>query len=62
MTIGDSPEQSYLYREGTMPLSGTGFPCERGSNTYIASHTPDYEVSRIPNVLRNLKASSRETS
>ena len=56
MTIGDSPKQSYLYREGIMHLSETGFSYERGSNTYIASHTADYEVSRIPNVFRNLKS------
>lgn len=34
--VRDSCEQSYLDREGTMHLSGTGFPYERGSNTYIS--------------------------
>ncbi len=33
VTVGDSPDQSYLDREGIMHLSGTGFPYERGSNT-----------------------------
>lgn len=55
VTIGDSPEQSYLDREGIMHLSETGFPYERGSNTYIVGHAADYDASRIPNVFRNLK-------
>lgn len=54
--VGDSPEQAYLDREGIMHLSGTGFPYERGSNTYIAGHAADYDSSRIPNVFRNLNA------
>jgi sortase A len=52
--IGDSPKQSYLDREGIMHLSGTGFPYERGSNTYIPGHA-DYDASRIPSIFRNLK-------
>ena len=52
--VGDSPEQSYLDREGIMHLSGSGFPYERGSNTYIAGHAADCDASRIPNVFRNL--------
>ena len=55
VAIGDSPEQSYLDREGIMHLSGTGFPYERGSNTYIVGHAADYDASRVPNVFRNLK-------
>jgi sortase A len=55
VTVGDSPEQSYLNREGIMHLSETGFPYERGSNTYIVGHAADYDTSRIPNVFRNLK-------
>jgi sortase A len=52
--VGDSPDQGYLDREGIMHLSGTGFPYERGSNTYIAGHA-NYDASRIPSVFRNLK-------
>ncbi len=52
--IGDSPDQAYLDREGIMHLSGTGFPYERGSNTYIPGHA-DYDASRIPSIFRNLK-------
>lgn len=55
VTVGDSPEQSYLDREGIMHLSETGFPYERGSNTYIVGHAADYDASRIPNVFRNLR-------
>ncbi len=55
VTVGDSPDQSYLDREGIMHLSGTGFPYERGSNTYIVGHAADYDASRVPNVFRNLK-------
>jgi sortase A len=55
VTIGDSPDQSYLDREGIMHLSETGFPYERGSNTYIVGHAADYDASRVPNVFRNLK-------
>ncbi len=53
--VGDSPDQSYLDREGIMHLSGTGFPYERGSNTYIVGHAADYDASRVPNVFSNLK-------
>ncbi len=56
VTVGDSPDQSYLDREGIMHLSGTGFPYERGSNTYIVGHAADYDASRVPNVFRNLKS------
>jgi sortase A len=55
VAVGDSPDQSYLDREGIMHLSGTGFPYERGSNTYIVGHAADYETSRVPNVFRNLR-------
>lgn len=55
VTVGNSPEQSYLDREGIMHLSGTGFPYERGSNTYIVGHAADYDASRVPNVFSNLK-------
>jgi LPXTG-site transpeptidase (sortase) family protein len=56
VAVGDSPDQSYLDREGIMHLSGTGFPYERGSNTYIVGHAADYDASRVPNVFRNLKS------
>jgi sortase A len=56
VTIGDSPDQAYLDREGIMHLSETGFPYERGSNTYIVGHAADYATSRVPNVFRNLKS------
>jgi LPXTG-site transpeptidase (sortase) family protein len=55
VAVGDSPEQSYLDREGIVHLSGTGFPYERGSNTYIVGHAADYNASRVPNVFNNLK-------
>jgi LPXTG-site transpeptidase (sortase) family protein len=55
MTIGDSSKQAYLDREGIMHLSGTGFPYQRSSNTYIVGHAGDYDTSRIPNPFRNLK-------
>ena len=55
VTIGDSPDQAYLDREGIMHLSETGFPYERGSNTYIVGHAADFDTSRVPNVFRNLK-------
>ncbi len=55
VAVGDSPDQSYLDREGIMHLSGTGFPYEHGSNTYIIGHAADYDASRVPNVFRNLK-------
>lgn len=55
VTLGDSSEQSYLDREGIMHLSGTGFPYERGSNTYIVGHAADYDMARYPNPFRNLK-------
>jgi sortase A len=53
VTVRDSPDQTYLDREGLMHLSGTGFPYERGSNTYIAGHA-NYNASRIPSIFRNL--------
>jgi sortase A len=55
VTVGNSSKQTFLDREGIMHLSGTGFPVERGSNTYIAGHAGDFYRSRIPNVFRNLK-------
>jgi sortase A len=55
VTIGDSSEQAHLDREGIMHLSGTGFPYQRGSNTYIVGHAGDYDTSRVPNPFRNLK-------
>ncbi len=60
ITVGDSPKQSYLDREGIMHLSGTGFPFKRNSNTYIAGHAGDFGGSRIPNVFRNLNSLRQE--
>ncbi len=54
MQVGDSLEQSYLDREGIIHLSGTGFPHEEGSNTYIAGHAADFYFSRIPYVFQHL--------
>ena len=55
VTLGNSSEQAHLDREGIMHLSGTGFPYQRGSNTYIVGHAGDYDTSRVPNPFRNLK-------
>jgi sortase A len=54
--VGDSPDQEYLDREGIMHLTGTDFPYERGSNTYIVGHAADFDASRIPNVFHDLNA------
>jgi sortase A len=56
VTVGDSPDQSYLDREGIMHLSGTGFPYEPGSNTYIVGDAANYDMSRVPSIFRNLKS------
>ena len=56
VAVRDSPDQGYLDREGIMHLSGTGFPYERGLNTFIVGHTADYDASRVPNVFHNLKS------
>ena len=53
--VGDSPEQSYLDREGIMHLSGTGFPHQKGSNTYIAAHAIGYAESRVTYAFRDLE-------
>lgn len=55
LKIRDSSKQSYLDREGIMHFSGTGFPSQHGSNTYIAGHAEGYITTRIPHVFRNLK-------
>lgn len=46
--VGNSPDQSYLDREGIMHLSGTGFPWQEGANTYIAGHAIGYPGGRVP--------------
>ncbi len=38
-----------------MHLTDTGFPYQRGSNTYIVGHAGDFDASRIPNPFKNLK-------
>ena len=53
--VGDSPDQSYLDREGIMHLSGTGFPYQKGSNTYIAAHAIGYAESRVTYAFRDLE-------
>lgn len=53
--VGDSPDQSYLDREGIMHLSGTGFPYQRKSNTYMAAHAIGYAGTRVPYAFRNLE-------
>lgn len=53
--VGDSPDQSYLDREGIMHLSGTGFPYQKGSNTYIAAHAIGYDYSRVTYAFRDLE-------
>lgn len=46
--VGSSPDQSYLDQEGIMHLSSSGFPWERGANTYIAGHAIGYPGGRVP--------------
>ena len=53
--VGDSSEQSYLNRERIMHLSGTGFPYQKGSNTYIAAHALGYANSRVRYAFRDLE-------
>ncbi|QIN80420.1 sortase [Rubrobacter marinus] len=53
--VGDSPDQSYLDREGIMHLSGTGFPYQKDSNTYIAAHAIGYAGSRVTYAFRDLE-------
>lgn len=53
--VGDSPDQSYLDREGIMHLSGTGFPYQKGSNTYIAAHAIGYAGSRVTYAFQDLE-------
>lgn len=53
--VGDSPDQSYLDREGIMHLSDTGFPYQKGSNTYIAAHAIGYAESRVTYAFQDLE-------
>ena len=53
--VGDSPDQSYLDREGIMHLSGTGFPYQKNSNTYVAAHAIGYQGSRVTYAFRDLE-------
>lgn len=50
-----SSAQSVLDRNGIMHLSGTGFPWQRLSNTYIAGHAQGYAGSRVPRVFEDLE-------
>lgn len=54
LLVRNSPDQSFLDREGIMHLAGTDFPWEEGSNTYIAGHAIGYPGGRVPEAFRNL--------
>ena len=54
VSLGNSPDQSYLDREGIMHFGGTGFPWQDGSNTYIVGHAIGYPGGRVPEAFRNL--------
>ena len=54
VSLGDSPDQSYLDREGIMHLGGTGFPWQDESNTYIVGHAIGYPGGRVPEAFRHL--------
>jgi sortase A len=54
LSLGSSPDQYYLDREGIMHLGGTDFPWQDRSNTYIVGHAIGYPGGRIPEVFRHL--------
>lgn len=58
--LGDSPAQGHLDREGIMHLTDTGFPYQRGSNTYIVGHAGDFDANRIPNPFKTSRTFVRE--
>ena len=58
--LGDSPAQGHLDREGIMHLTDTGFPYQRGSNTYIVGHAGDFNANRIPNPFKTSRTFVRE--
>ena len=54
VSLGDSPDQAYLDREGIMHLSGTDFPWKDNSNTFIVGHAIGYPGGRVPEAFRHL--------
>jgi sortase A len=54
LEMPDSSSQSVLDRQGIMHLSGTGFPWQRLSNTYVAGHAQGYAGSRYERVFEDL--------
>jgi sortase A len=54
VSLGSSPDQAVLDREGIMHLGGTDFPWQDDSNTYIVGHAIGYAGGRNPQVFRRL--------
>ena len=54
VSLGDSPNQAVLDREGIVHLGGTDFPWQDDSNTYIVGHAIGYPGGRAPEVFRHL--------
>ena len=54
LSLGSSPDQYYLDREGIMHLGGTDFPWQNNSNTYIVGHAIGYPGGRVPEAFRHL--------
>ena len=54
LSLGSSPDQAYLDREGIMHLADTGFPWQDKSNTYIVGHAIGYPGGRVPYAFRRL--------
>jgi sortase A len=54
VSLGDSPDQAVLDREGIIHLGGTDFPWQDDSNTYIVGHAIGYPGGRIPEAFRHL--------
>ena len=54
LSLGSSPDQAVLDREGIMHLGGTDFPWQDDSNTYIVGHAIGYPGGRVPEAFRHL--------
>jgi len=54
VSLGDSPDQAVLDREGIVHLGGTDFPWKDDSNTYIVGHAIGYPGGRVPEAFRHL--------
>ena len=54
LSLGSSPDQAYLDREGIMHLADTDFPWQDKSNTYIVGHAIGYPGGRVPYAFRRL--------